>query len=189
MTTTATSSPPAAPLLTAAEFMARYEHIHAELVKGVVKEYPVPGFKHGAVCSRIDRLLGNHVEANDLGRTATNDTWLQTGHDPDTIRGADILFVSYERLPKGPMPEGLLTVAPDLIVEVRSPTDRWTAVFVKVGEYLSAGVRVVVILDPTTETASVYRADELQQIFHNGDALVIPDVLPGFSVPVRRLFE
>ncbi|MFO0810857.1 MAG: Uma2 family endonuclease [Gemmataceae bacterium] len=60
--------------------------------------------------------------------------------------------------------------------------------FAKVVEYLDVGVRVVVLLDPKTESASVYRADELQQIFHNGDELTIPDVLPGFAVPVRRLF-
>jgi Uma2 family endonuclease len=58
-----------------------------------------------------------------------------------------------------------------------------------VGEYLTAGVKVVVVLDAVTTSASVYRADELQQIFHNGDELVLPDVLPGFAVSVQRLFE
>ena len=51
------------------------------------------------------------------------------------------------------------------------------------------GVRVVVVLDPATTSASVYRLDELQQIFHNSDALTIADVLPGFSVVVSRFFE
>lgn len=189
MTPTATASPPAAPLLTAAEFMAKYEHAHAELVKGVVKEYPVPYPRHGKICGTMTGLLWQHVSAADLGHVMTNDSWIQTGHDPDTIRGADVCFFSYERLPRGPVPPGLLPVSPDLVVEVRSPTDRWTDVFGKVLEYLKAGVRVIVILDPGTETASVYRPEELQQILHNGDALVIPDVLPGFSVPVRRLFE
>ena len=55
-------------------------------------------------------------------------------------------------------------------------------------EYLKAGVRVVVVLDPKTATASVYRPDELQQIFHNSDELVLPDVLPGFSTVVNQLF-
>jgi Uma2 family endonuclease len=184
---TAASAAPAT-LMTADEFTARYAHIHAELVKGVVKEYPVPFPKHGFICSRIDRLLGNHVDANDLGRVATNDSWIKTGSNPDTVRGADVCFFSYERLPKGEVPEGLLSVVPDLVVEVRSPTDRWIGIFTKVGEYLGVGVRVVVILDPATASASVYRADELQQIRHNGDELTLPDVLPGFAVVVGQLF-
>jgi Uma2 family endonuclease len=178
-----------APLMTAAEFTARYANIHAELVKGIVKEYPVPWPRHGKLCSRIDRLIGNHVEANDLGHVMCNDSWIKTGSNPDTVRGADVCFFSYERLPKGAVPEGLLPVAPDLVVEVRSPTDRWNAIFAKVSEYLSAGVRVVVVLDPATASASVYRMEELQQIFHNSDGLALPDVLPGFSVVVSRLLE
>jgi Uma2 family endonuclease len=105
------------------------------------------------------------------------------------VRGADLCFFSYERLPKGKLPEGLLPVAPDLVVEVRSPSDRWNAVLIKVGEYLTAGVRVVVVLDPATASASVYRTDELQQIYHNSDVLTLPEVLPGFSVVVSQLFE
>jgi Uma2 family endonuclease len=181
---------PAAPpaLLTAAEFTARYANIHAELVKGIVQEYPVPFPEHGFICLTIGRLIGNHVVAHDLGRVASNDSWVQTGHNPDTVRGGDICYFSYERLPKGKVPNGLLPVAPDLVVEVRSPTDRWNGIFVKVGEYLGAGVRVVVVLDPATTSASVYRAEELQQIFHNGDQLTLPDVLPGFSAVVSGIF-
>jgi Uma2 family endonuclease len=178
-----------APLLTAAEFAARYGGVHAELVKGIVKEYPVPFPKHGMICSRIDRLLGNHVEANDLGRVMCNDSWVQTGSNPDTVRGADVCYSSYARLPRGPMPEGLLSAAPDLVVEVRSGSDRWNAILAKVAEYLTAGVRVVAVLDPASASASVYRLDELQQIFHNSDQLTFPDVLPGFAVVMSRLFE
>jgi Uma2 family endonuclease len=175
--------------MTAAEFTARYANVHAELVKGIVKEYPVPWPKHGFICTTIAHLLASHVIQNDLGRVASNDSWIQTGRNPDTVRGADVCFFSYERLPKGDIPEGLLPVVPDLVVEVRSPSDRWNDIFIKVGEYLNAGVRVVIVLDPATETASIYRTDELQQIAHNGDELTIPEILPGFAVPVRRLFE
>jgi Uma2 family endonuclease len=174
--------------MTAEEFTSRYVNIHAELVKGIVKEYPVPWPKHGKICLTIGRLLGNHVETHDLGHAMSNDSWIQTGSNPDTVRGGDICYFSYERLPKGEVPEGLLPVVPDLVVEVRSPSERWTDLFAKVVEYLQAGVRVVVVLDPKTESASVYRADELQQIYHNSDELTLPDVLPGFAVVVSRLF-
>lgn len=182
-----TVAPPA--LLTAEEFAARHAHRHAELVKGVLQEYPMPMPKHGFICSRIAYWLTSHIEESGLGRVATNDSWIRTGSNPDTVRGADVSYYSYERLPRGDVPEGLLAVVPDLVVEVRSPSDRWMDLFIKIGEYLRAGVRVVVVLDPTTVSASAYRADELQQVLHNGDTLSLPDVLPGFSVPVARLFS
>jgi Uma2 family endonuclease len=186
---TALSVPAPTTLMSADEFTARYAGVHAELVKGIVKEYPVPFPKHGFICLRIGRLIGNHVETNDLGRVAANDSWIKTGSNPDTVRGADVCFFSYERLPKGAVPEGLLPVAPELVVEVRSPTDRWNSILAKVSEYLSAGVLVVVVLDPATSSATVYRLDELHQTFHNSDELTFPDVLSGFSVVVSRLFE
>jgi Uma2 family endonuclease len=186
---TALSVPAPTSLMSADEFTVRYANVHAELVKGIVKEYPVPFPKHGIICSIINWLIMDHVHQHDLGRVATNDSWVKTGSNPDTVRGADVCFFSYERLPRGPVPEGLLPVAPDLVVEVRSPTDRWNAILAKVSEYLSAGVRLVVVLDPATTSATVYRLDELHQTFHNSDELTFPDVLSGFSVVVSRLFE
>ena len=185
---TSTSSPrPAA--MTAAEFAQRYGGAYVELVAGQVRELPMPFAKHGKICLRIGRFLDEYAEKFDCGHVMSSDSFVQTRSDPDTVRGADICFYSYERLPKGKVPDGLLPIAPDLVVEVRSPSERWSDLFAKVVEYLRAGVRVVILLDEPTETASVYRNDELQQIFHNGDALVVPDVLPGFSLPVPRLFE
>ncbi|MFO0928033.1 MAG: Uma2 family endonuclease [Gemmataceae bacterium] len=181
--------PAAAPaLLTADEFAARYAHVHAELVKGVVKECPMTGFKVGTICVTIGVLIYNHVKAHDLGHVASNDTWVHTGSNPDTVRGADVLFISYERLPKGDVGDSYLTVAPDLVVEVKSPSDRWNDLFVKVGEYLGAGVRVVVLVDPATESVSVYRMEDGQRTLGINDTLTLPDVLPGFSMPVAHLF-
>lgn len=189
--TTSIMAPPSTQvaLLTAAEFTKRYENIHAELIKGVVKEYPVAWPRHGKICGTMSAMLWVHTQAHKCGHVMTNDSWVQTGSNPDSVRGGDVCYFSYERLPEGPVPDGLLPVVPELVVEVRSPTDRWTQMFAKVVEYLSAGVCVVVILDPNSATASVYRADELQQIFHNSDPLTLPDVLPGFSVPVEHLFR
>jgi Uma2 family endonuclease len=186
-TATQPASPPT--LLTADEFARRFGGRYAELVDGVVQVLPVARQTHGVVCFKAAYALGSHVAAGDLGHVTINDSFVQTASNPDRVRGADICFFSYERLPKGPMPQGLVPVAPDLVIEVRSPSEGWNDVFIKVGEYLSAGVRAVVVLDMTTLSASVYRKDEFQQIFDNGDTLTIPDVLPGFTVPVRSFFE
>jgi Uma2 family endonuclease len=187
--TTATLPTASPSRLTADEFARQYGGQYVELVDGVVKELPVPFQEHGVVCFKAAFAFGSHVVGNDLGHLTTNDSFVKTTSDPDRVRGADVCFFSYDRLPKGPVPGGLLEVPPDLVVEVRSPSDGWNDVFIKVGEYLSAGVRVVVVLDMTTRSASVYRKDEFQQIFDNGDSLVIPDVLPGFTVPVAKFFE
>lgn len=193
------SAPPASPIVLAApgappppggmtveEFVHRYPEGTTELVNGVVKEYPVAGLNHGKLCIRIGSLILGHVDAHDLGQVMSNDSRVRTG--PDSVRGADVMYYSYERLPRNePVPEGMHALAPDLVVEVKSPSDLWTDLFAKVVEYLRAGVRVVVLVDPGTTTVSLYRGSG-QVILHAGDELTLPDVLPGFAVPVARLF-
>ena len=148
----------------------------------------MPEFKHGVVCLRAAKVLSDFVEANKLGWVAINDTFVTIDEEDNTVRGADVLYISYSRLPQGPIPEDLKG-PPELVIEVRSPTDRWSQLFGKVGEYLGAGVLVVVVIDPNTETVSVYRDDGRQQILTTTDELTLPDVLPGFAAPVARFFE
>lgn len=184
--------PPAAAapaLMTAEDFARRYANRRAELVKGRVVELPMPSLKHGKVCNWVSFYLTQHVIKHDLGHVMTNDSWVVTKRGPDTVRGSDILFVSYGRLSKGKVPEGLLNVVPELVFEVRSPSDLWTDMIAKMLEYLSAGVSVVVILDPKTESASVFRPNDRQDVIEADGTLTLPDVLPGFAVPVRTLFE
>jgi Uma2 family endonuclease len=183
------AAPVPRPLLTAEEFARQYGGQRMELVKGVVKEVPVPFPKHGKICGTIAYFLNDVAIKHDCAHVMTNDSFVKTRSNPDTVRGADVSYYSYQRLPKGEVPDGLLPVAPDLVVEVRSESNNWSEVFTKVGEYLGAGVRAVIVLDAISLTASVYRLEEFQQIFHNGDELVVPEVLPGFGVAVRRLFE
>ncbi len=188
MSAIAPAPPAAPPLLTAAEFAARFAGQRVELVDGVVQEVPMPHQKHGKICFRAAQAIGNYADAHDCGHVTTNDSFVRTFTDPDRLRGADVCFFGYDRVPKGEFPDGLLPVAPALVVEVRSPTDGWNGVFTKVGEYLSAGVRVVVVLDIDSRSASVYRTDTRQQILDGDAELTVPDVLPGFAVPVSRLF-
>lgn len=186
--------------MTAAEFVRKYGHCSGvELVRGRVVwagreegapagAVRMPTFKHGVVCQRVAKAIADHVEAGQLGWVAINDTFVTVDPAANTVRGPDVLYISYVRLPPGPLPDDL-PVAPDLVVEVRSPSDRWSDVFAKVSDYLAAGVTAVLVLDPERNTASVYRDDNGQQIFTAADELTLPDVLPGFAVPVRRFFE
>jgi Uma2 family endonuclease len=179
----------AAPLMTAEEFVRQYADERVELVNGRVEEMPMPSTRHGRICLLIARLIDEFAEAYGLGRAMSNDSFIKTREGPDSVRGPDISYYSFERLPKGQVPEGLLPVSPDLVVEVRSQSDNWPKLIRKANEYLNADVRVAVIVDPEAVAITVLRAAELPQVFDNGDDLVIPDVLPGFTVPVRRIFE
>lgn len=160
-----------------------------ELVRGRVVPMNMPFPRHGEICSRIDRLVGSFVEAHDLGRVVCNDSGVITGRDPDTVRGADVAFYSYARVPRGPLPERqYLPVAPELVFEVRSPGDRWRDILAKVVEYLDAGVIAVCVLDPVPQTAHLYYADQPEQICTADQELVLPDILGDFRVPVGRFF-
>ena len=135
-------------LLTAEQFGERPDPGYPEeLVRGRIVRMPPPKPRHGEICIQVAYLLRRYLEEHDLGRVLGNDSGIITERDPDTLRGADIAFYSYDRVPKGPLPDDYLTVVPELVIEVRSPSDRWPKVFQKVGEYLAAGVSVVVVLD------------------------------------------
>jgi Uma2 family endonuclease len=161
-----------------------------ELVRGRIITMNPPYPWHGYVCGRVVLLVGGFIETNDRGYSVCNDSGVATQHDPDTMRGADFAFYSYQRVPKGSFKQkGYLPVAPDLVIEVKSPSDSWKAILTKVAEYLNAGVTVVCVLDPERQTATVYQADQPEQTLSVEQTLTFPQVLPGFSTNVKRFFE
>jgi Uma2 family endonuclease len=191
MTPTVPPAAPNPPLMTAEEFVRLHGHESGvELVKGRVRRLPMPTGKHGEICLTAGAFVREAVKAGRLGRVMCNDTFIRVGTNPDSYRGADVCFISFARLPESePTPDRPLEIAPELVIEVRSRSDRTSDVLLKIGDYLGAGVTVVV-LDPSIEAAAVYRqGDDFPQRRHNGDELTLPDVLPGFAVPVRRFFE
>lgn len=107
--------------------------------------------------------------------------------DPDTVRAADILFISHERYGRA-TPDTFLDVAPELIVEIPSPGDRWAKVQEKLREYFDVGVDVVILVEPEAKIVSVYRSTTEIEELGGDDALTVPDILPGFSMPLPHLF-
>jgi Uma2 family endonuclease len=177
-------------LITANEFIHQVASGNAaELVRGRIVESPMPDLRHGFICSNISGILRAFVKAHQLGRVMSNDSFVRTQSDPDTVRGGDVCYIRYSLLPPGPVPEGLLEVVPELIVEVRSPSDRWIRLVAKAAEYIEAGVRVVMIVDPGDQTCSLYRSEEKSQTLAADDELTIPELLPGFVVLVHQFFE
>jgi Uma2 family endonuclease len=177
-------------LLTAEEFRRLPDDGRPkELKRGKVILMNLPAPRHGQICLQVGYLVRRYLEDHPLGHAVSNDSGIITEHNPDTVRGADVAFYSYQRVPPGPLPQGYLPVAPELNFEVRSPGDRWGRILAKVGEYLQAGVKVVCVLDQQTERCHVYRNEEEIQVFLPDQELTIPDVLPEFRVVVRRFFE
>jgi Uma2 family endonuclease len=177
-------------LLTAEEFGLRPDPGYPEeLVQGRIITMPPPKPRHGQVCTKVIRILDRFVEERDLGHVLSNDSGVVTERDPDTVRGADVSFYSYDRLQKGPIPEGYLAVPPNLVVEVRSPDDRWRDLLKKVNEYLAVGVTVVIVLDPDPCTAHIFHAERAPEQLGPDDELTVPDILGDFRVKVARFFE
>jgi Uma2 family endonuclease len=176
-------------LLTAEEFGARPDPGYPEeLVRGRIVRMPPPRPRHGEICVNVSYLLSCYIKEHNLGRVVSNDSGVITERGPDTVRGADVAFYSYERVPKGPMPNAYLEVVPELIFEVLSPSDRWPDVLHKVAEYLEAGVSVVVVLDGTHQSADIYALD-IHRTLGPEEELAMPEILAGFRIAVRRFFE
>jgi Uma2 family endonuclease len=112
-----------------------------------------------------------------------------TERGPDTVRGPDVAYYSYERVPQGPLPDGLLSASPDLVFEVRSPSDRWSELHTKVAEYLNADVKAVCVLDDDTRTMHVFYADREPRVLTASDDLSLSEILGDFRVKVQRFFE
>lgn len=160
-----------------------------ELVRGRIVEMNMPYFPHGKLCWRLGHLLGLFLDNHDVGHVVCNDAGVITERDPDTVRGPDISFYSYSRIPKGADPEGYPSVAPEVVFEVRSPNDRWPKILAKVSEYLDAGVTLVYIVDPADKTVTAFDADRPGRTLRGDDELEFPAPLAELRIAVRRLFS
>jgi Uma2 family endonuclease len=106
---------------------------------------------------------------------------------PDVVRAPDVWFVRADRVPADGIPVSFWPGAPDLAIEVLSPTDRVGAVLRKVREYLDAGVRLVWVIDPEARTAGVFRPGRTEHFIDDDRILDGEDVLPGFTLPLREV--
>lgn len=159
-----------------------------ELVEGAIKQMSPAGRQHGRIESKLSRYLDEFVADRDLGEVMVGKVGIYTGRDPDTVRAADVLFISHERLKKA-SPEGYLDVAPELIVEIMSPTNKWEEVRRKIEEYFGIGVEQVWIVEPANRAVQVYRSRDAVRTLSEGDTLEDDGILDGFAIAVGALFE
>ncbi len=159
-----------------------------ELIRGELRRMPPAGMRHGQIASRLNQHLAAYVETHNLGVVFTAEAGFRLTQHPDTVRASDVAFIARGRIPAEGVPTGYWPGAPDLAVEVVSPSDRFDDVIEKVVEYLAAGTRLVWVIQPRTHTVTVYRASGEVRLLRGHEELSGEDVLPGFTCPVSALF-
>ena len=165
----------------------RHEPYQQELVDGILYEVEPPGAEHGLVAATIARLLMCHVD-DAVGIVFASEVGFHLASDPDTVRAPDVAFVARERVPATGVPTGYWPGPPDLAVEVVSPNDRRSQVEGKALDWLAAGTRAVIVLDPPLRSATVYRARDDIRVLTDDEQLDLGDVVPGWSARVADLF-
>ncbi|MGH7519943.1 MAG: Uma2 family endonuclease [Gemmatimonadales bacterium] len=180
------SMPPAS-LMTAEQLL----HVNipgkqVELVRGVLVVREPPGIQHGTIMLRLGAMLLRHTDAHDLGLVVVGDPGFKLAANPDTVRGPDIAFIRRERVPH-PVPVGFAAFPPDLVIEIRSPSDRPGDMLGKVADWLAAGTRLVWVIDPAHRVAHVYRQDETESTITAEQSLEGENILPGFACTLEAI--
>lgn len=177
-------------LMTAEEFYDLPDHGGlAELVRGEVIEMPPEGSESSAVGYKIGYLLGAHVLPRKAGVMFAAQGGFLLARDPDVVRAPDVAFVARARLPEGRVPRRFLELAPDLAVEVVSPSDRSADIEAKVADYLEAGTRLVWVIFPEQRRVRVQTTLAEARWLSEDDTLTGDPVLPEFACAVREIFD
>lgn len=159
-----------------------------ELVRGRLVREPWPAPLHGRLQVRLAHLLNAHVEAGDLG-VVLSDVGFVLARDPDTVRAPDLAFVARARVPRDPYAGGFWEMAPDLAVEIVSPSNRAGEVQGRILDYLDAGAREVWVVDPGSRTVAIHRAGGQARLLRDADEISGSGELAGFGIPLPRLFN
>jgi Uma2 family endonuclease len=176
-----------APLLTGKDLFAMGDIGRAELIEGRLIRMSPTGYAHGYIEINLAGILREFVNQHHLGKVFGGEVGIYTHHNPDTVRGADVAYVSNERLAQIHS-RSYLDIAPELIVEILSPDDRWDDLMDKLDEYFAIGVQMVWVADPKRQQIFIYHSvTEVERLTLN-DQLTGGTVLSGFQVAVAEVF-
>jgi Uma2 family endonuclease len=163
-----------------------YRH---ELQSGLLLSEPLPGFRHGHVTLNLASLLRDHARRSGLAVILVVETGFILSRSPDTVRGPDVAVVTRERAERVGDLRRLFPGAPDLAVEVLSPSNSPAEIHAKVADYLAAGTKLVWVVDSESKSVAVYRALLSPETLASTDRLTGDEVLPGLAIDVAELFE
>lgn len=158
-----------------------------ELSKGELVPMTPVGIRHGQIVISFGSRLNQYVVERGLGIVCT-EVGFKLTRQPDTLRAPDVAFIARTRFPEGQISEKFADFPPDLAVEVLSPEDTASELLRKVEEYFSAGVPLVWVVDPATQTVTVYRSLQNVKILSAAGELDGNEVLPGFRLKVAEIF-
>jgi Uma2 family endonuclease len=177
-------------LMTADELLAMPDDGFCyELIKGeLIKVSPPPGHEHGLVAMNLASPLYEYVKNKKLGKVYAAETGFLLEQNPDTVRAPDVAFVRGERFEEAGPIKGYWIGAPDLAVEVLSPSDTVRKVGGKVAHWLESGARSVWIVSPKMHTVTVYHSLNEIEVLTKNDTLDGGDVVPGFQIPIAEIF-
>ena len=163
--------------------------VRGELIRGVLCETMSAGYEHGKIAINLAILLGIFIKPRKLGSLIGSDSGVWLERDPDTVREPDLAYFSAEKMPLEVQVTGYAQVVPDLVVEVRSPSDSRRGVNDKALMWLRYGVRLVWAVYPDTRTVEVHREGHKVIVLTEADTLDGLDVLPGFTGAVSEIFD
>ena len=177
-------------LMTADELLAMpADGFVYELIKGeLITVSPPPGHEHGLVTMNIAGPLYRYAKNKNLGKVYAAETGFLLEQNPDTVRAPDVAFVRRERIEKAGPVEGYWIGAPDLAVEVLSPSDTVRRVEGKVAQWLESGTSIVWVVSPKMHTVTVYRSLTDIVLLTEIDTIDGGIVVPGFQIPIAEIF-
>ncbi len=147
------------------------------------------GGRHGRVAMNCGRLLANYVDEHKLGVVYAAETGFILARDPDTVRAPDVAFVSADQASRIEDESAFIPFAPNLAIEVVSPSDSFSGVEEKAFAWLHAGTQLVLLVDPANETVHQYRSADDITVLGKGDVVSASDVVGGWQVAVAKLLE
>ena len=175
---------------------ALYPNHQIELREGNIVIMSPSDSVSGEVGVQFSTLLNVWVRKHNLGRVFDASTGFRLPNGD--LLSPDVSFVSRERLKQNP--RTYLSVVPELIVEIKSSRDRLRTLEEKITLFLSQGVQVGLLIDPDTQTVSIYRFDRSsttaesaaflpqRTTLHDGETLSIPELFPGWEIPITSLW-
>jgi Uma2 family endonuclease len=162
------------------------DELRYELDEGALIEMTKPRYDpHNRIVRNISRALDKYLDAHPIGDLLSADNLFVLG--PATKRAPDLSFMRTERM-KAIQPGKDIEGAPDLAIEVLSPSDTAIAIRRKVKQYFHAGARMVWVVLPESREIEVWRENSGNQVLGESEFLSGADVLPGFSIKIASLF-
>ncbi len=160
-----------------------------ELVRGELRKMSPAGQRHGRIAARFTWRLAQYVETHHLGAVYSAETGFLLSSDPDTVRAPGVAFVIRERIEETGDVEGYWPGPPDLAVEVITPGDTDAGVEEKTTQWLEAGARMVIVINPRNRTVAVSRSLSDISILEEDAILDAGDVASGWKMAVKELFD